>query len=378
MPKILFVSNLSNRISTFCLASINAAKTLSYEFYHAANWGDATPETIKKEEEKYGISIFNIPIQRSPFSLKNIKAYKELVRIIRSERIDYIHCNTPVGGILGRLAGKKARVKKVIYQAHGFHFYKGAPLHNWMFYYPIEKWLAHKTDVLITINKEDYELAKKKMRLKKCGSVKYLPGVGIDVEHYKGLGTQRDAIRQRIGLRPNDLGVISMGDLIKRKNHTVSIKAISRIKNESVKLFICGNGKEEKKLSKQIKRLQVENRVVLLGHRDDIEDLLSAMDVFLLSSKQEGLPRSTMEAMAVGLPCVVSKIRGNTDLIEEGAGGVFFYPTDIDGCAKAISLLVDDPVLRSAQARNNLEKIEQYDITVITNKTLEIYRETFN
>ena len=166
MGKILFISNISNRISSFVTASISAAHNLNIDFYQTANWQSASKEQILADEQEYGIKITSVPISRNPFAVVNLTAYKELVALIKQEEIDYIHCNTPVGGLLGRLAGKKCKVKKVIYQAHGFHFYKGAPLLNWLLYYPVEKWLARYTDALITINKEDYKLAQRKMKLK--------------------------------------------------------------------------------------------------------------------------------------------------------------------------------------------------------------------
>ena len=184
MSKILFISNISNRITTFVTASIAAAHSLDLDFYQAANWNDAEPMQIDKDEKEYNIKIKNVPISRNPLSKANLIAYKELVEFIKKENIDYIHCNTPTGGILGRLAGKKCKVKKVIYQAHGFHFYKGAPKKNWLAYYPVEKWLAHHTDALITINSEDFELAKTKLKLRRNGKVYYVPGVGIDTTQY--------------------------------------------------------------------------------------------------------------------------------------------------------------------------------------------------
>ena len=169
MKKILFISNIAKNVGSFSIASIAAAKECGMEFYMAANWEQAGEEQISSDEKKYNVKIYSIPLVRSPYSPKNFKAYKRLVQIIESENIDYIHCNTPVGGLLGRLAGRKCKVKKIIYQAHGFHFYKGAPVKNWLLYYTVERWLARYTDAIITINHEDCERAKK-FRLKNINS----------------------------------------------------------------------------------------------------------------------------------------------------------------------------------------------------------------
>ena len=170
MKKILYITNISYGVSSFSVAAVASAKTLGYRFFLAGNFSGASSEKIKNDEEEFGVKIINIDLARSPYSPKNITAYKQLIDFVKKENIDYIHCNTPVGGLLGRLAGKKCKVKKVIYQAHGFHFYKGAPLKNWLIYYPIERWLAHYTDAIITINKEDYERAQG-FRLRNNGKV---------------------------------------------------------------------------------------------------------------------------------------------------------------------------------------------------------------
>ena len=159
MSKILFITNTANKIGSFSIASIKASQDINMDFHMVANW-DLTNENMNKLENEFNVKLHHIDLDRSPYSFRNHRAFNQLVKIIRDENIDYIHCNTPVGGLLGRLAGKKCKVKKVIYQAHGFHFYKGAPKKNWLAYYPVEKWLAQHKDALITINSEDFELAK--------------------------------------------------------------------------------------------------------------------------------------------------------------------------------------------------------------------------
>lgn len=227
--KLLFISNIAGEtaVSSFSKADIIAAKRLGIEFHLAENF-DLTPESARKsDEDLYGIKIHHIDFVRAPYNPRNIKAYKQLVKIVKKEKIDVIHCNTPVGGLLGRLAALKSGINKVIYQAHGFHFYKGAPLKNWMIYYPIEKWLAHYTDVLITINQEDYDLAKRKFKLRNDGKVYNVPGVGIDTSQYNLDAKVRNKKRAELGLSETDYAVISMGDLIERKNYSTAIQAIA-------------------------------------------------------------------------------------------------------------------------------------------------------
>ena len=331
MKKLLYITNISRGVSSFSVAAVRATEDLGVEFHLAGNFDGTTKESLRKNEKEYGVKLHQIDFIRTPYDLRNIKAYKQLVQLMKREKFDAIHCNTPIGGVLGRLAGKKCKVRKIIYQAHGFHFYKGASKKNWLIYYPIEKWLAKYTDALITINNEDYELAKSKFQLRHNGKVYYVPGVGIDLSQYDLSDGIREKKRTELGLKETDFALISMGDLIERKNYSVAIKAMSKISDLNIHYFICGKGPEEAKLIKLSEELGLRKRVHFLGYRNDIKELLKAADAFLFTSKQEGLARSLMEAMASGLPCVVSNIRGNTDLLENTNSGFLCEATDVLG-----------------------------------------------
>lgn len=378
MSKILFISNLSNRITSFVTASIEAAHSLDIEFYQAANWGNTEISQIQSDEQQYGIHIKSFPFSRNPLSKSNFKAYKELVQFIKTEKIDYIHCNTPTGGLLGRLAGKKCKVKKVIYQAHGFHFYKGAPLKNWLLYYPVEKWLAHYTDALITINNEDFERAKKKFKLRNHGKVYYVPGVGIDTTQYNLDEKLREGKRRELGLNEGDIAVISMGDLIERKNYDTAIRAIAEANEPKLQYFICGKGPEEEKLKALTESLGVTKQIHFLGFRSDIKELLTAADIFLFTTKQEGLPRSMMEAMASGLPCIASKIRGNTDLLDGTDGGFLCKTTDVSDYAEKLKILASDKDLRKTMGRINLVTIHGFNSETVSKEIVKIYEQELN
>lgn len=374
MSKVVFLTNLAKKTTTFSIPAIRASEKMEFDFHQAANWSGAEEGQIELDEKEYGIKIHNIPIARSPFSKSNITAYKQIKKLIKEENIDYIHCNTPVGGLIGRLAGKKCKVKKVIYQAHGFHFYKGAPKKNWLIYYPIEKWLAHRTDAIITMNNEDYESAKN-FKLRKGGKVYLVHGVGIDLSLYENLNVDRAEKRAELGLKGTDVAFISMGDLIARKNYAVAIKAFAKANNENAHYFICGKGPLGAELKELAKSLGVENRVHFLGFRTDIKELLVMADVFLFTTLQEGLPRSMMEAMASGLPCIVSQIRGNVDLMENKTGGYLCGSTDVDAFAEAISALTDDEELRKKMGDYNLEHIKEFDVSVVEKEIRNIYTE---
>lgn len=371
--KMLYILNVANRVNNFCMSSLNAAKKLNLEYHIAGNWGYESNLDYKTDEKKYGIRIHQVDFVRSPLDVRNYKAYKQLISIVKHEKYDIIHCNTPIGGVLGRLVGKRNKGCKVIYQAHGFHFYNGAPKKNWLIYYPVEKWLARYTDALITINNEDFELAKTKLKLRKNGKVYYVPGVGIDIAQYELPARVREKKRVELKLSKNDVALISMGDLIERKNYDTAIRAVAKANNPALQYFICGKGPEEEKLKVLAERLGVSKQIHFLGFRSDIKELLTSADVFLFTTKQEGLPRSMMEAMASGLPCIASEIRGNMDLLESRDGGYLCKTADVAAYAEALNLLANDRALRERLGRNNLITIQRFSTEIVNEEIKKIY-----
>lgn len=379
MKKILYISNISSqRFNTsFCRSAMEAAKDLDIDFSYAANRNHPTKEQVDEDEKEYGIHLYHIDLARMPYSKWNIKAYHQLVELINREKFDVIHCNTPVGGLLGRLVGKKCGIKTVIYQVHGFHFYKGAPLKNWLLYYPIEKWLAHYTDVLITINQEDYELATRKFKLRNNGKVYYVPGVGIDLKMYQEVNNRekiRCQKRKEIGLKDSDSVLISVGRLDKNKNNEAIIRAVHLCKRSNIHLVICGDGDEKDNLKNLVNHLNIEQQIHFLGNRTDMMELYEMADIFVMASYREGLSRSIMEAMACGLPCVVSDIRGNRDLVVNGKGGYLFNPHDSTSLANYLHLAIDNEVNRYNMGKFNLARIGKFDLTSVTKNIEEIYK----
>lgn len=259
---------------------------------------------------KWGCKIFDISCSRSPLSFGNIKAIKQIRNL--AKEYDIVHCHTPIAAACTRLACKGLRKKgvKVIYTAHGFHFYKGAPKKNWLIYYPVEKICARWTDVLITINKEDYELAKKKLHAKK---VEYVPGVGIDVDKFANTMVNRIQKRQEIGVPEDAFMLLSVGELNANKNHHIVIKALAEIGDPNIHYVIAGKGDKKDELEALAKELNVN--LHLLGYRSDVAELYKVADLYILPSIREGLNVSVMEALSSGCPVVASKIRGNVDMI---------------------------------------------------------------
>lgn len=371
MKKVLFVATVVKlHVMVFHIPYLEWFKKNGYEVHLAArNDYDNKEECVIPFCDKF----HDLPFERSPLRKNNFQAYKELKKIIDTEEYEIIHCHTPMGGAIGRLAAQSTRKKgtKVFYTAHGFHFYKGAHLINWLVYYPIEKWLARYTDTLITINKEDYERAKRKFTAKK---VLYIPGVGIDLEKFNKMELDRDLKRSEIGLSEDALIILSVGELNKNKNHEIIIRAIAKIDNTNIHYIICGQGELHEYLWNLSMELGLENQVHLLGFRKDILEICKISDIFAFPSYREGLSVALMEAMASKLPVVCSNIRGNSDLIESGRGGYLVKPNNVEGFAKHIKDLTGCSGLSSEFGSFNHKKIEIYSIDNVLCEMEKIYK----
>ncbi len=337
MKKALIVATVGGFIASFELSDVELLQKMGYEVHAASNFC-MLPSTREKEKLREArLLCHQIDFSRDPFQVENIRAYHQLKTLFAKHHFDIVHCHTPVGGTLARLcaAAYRKRGTKVIYTAHGFHFYKGAPIQSWLIYYPIEKILSCVTDLLITINKEDYVLAKKKMYAEK---IKYLPGIGVDVKQFCSGTVDISKKRKEFGLSDSDIILLSVGELSKRKNHEVVIRAIQKLNNPQIKYLLCGCGALRERLEKISEELGVKEQILFLGYRNDIADICQSADLFVLPSRQEGLPMALMEAIACNLPAACSDIRGNRDLLTE----YLFRPDDVDHVKEVLEKAIDD------------------------------------
>lgn len=364
MKKILIVSTVSRQFYLFEQGNIEVLKSLGFEVHAAANFSDAN-------ERLDALDIIRHPfdINRSPFSLKNIKAYKQLKEVMKFGQFDAVHCHSPMGGVIARLVAKALGVTPVIYTAHGFHFYKGAPFINWAVYYTVEKFMARCTDHLITINQEDFQKANEF----KTGKIHYVPGIGVDTSKFNGTVYSREKKRTELEIDKDTVVLLSIGEMIKRKNHETALRALEKLKDENFVYLICGRGELDSYLKDLTVSLGIQEKVKYLGYRNDIKEICIASDIFIFPSYQEGLPVSVMEAMSAGLPIVASEIRGNTDLIENGVGGYLLNPEDICGFAEMIQRMVKDKELRKSMGAKNKDEVKKYDTSIVREKMRDIY-----
>ena len=323
----------------------------------------------------YCDAYYDIPFERIPWKAGNLSAYRQLKALIDRENYDIIHCHTPMGAMIARLAAMGARKKgtKVIYTAHGFHFYKGASPVHWLVYYPVEWVLAHVTDILITMNKEDYALAKRKMH---AGRLEYIPGVGIETAKFRAGVAGRMEKRQELGFGKDDFLILTVAEMTRNKNHSTVLKALALLKDTaeftSMRYLICGRGENEQNLRREAEELGILDHVAFLGYRHDVPDLLRCSDVFAFMSFREGLPVALMEAMGSGLAVICSRIRGNTDLIEDGVEGMIAENTP-EAVADGILELYRNPELRQCYGSAAAEKVKQFDAENVHRIMKEIY-----
>mgnify|MGYP002567883854 FL=1 len=380
MKKVLIVASVVSFIEWFNKENVDFLhNTLGCEVHIACNFdymNDTDVERTRKYTERIkngGIYIHNIRFARSPFSPKNIKAYRELKRIIDSERFDLIHCHTPAVSFMTRVAARKARRQGtvVMYTCHGFHFHNSSSKKNWLLYYPAEKFLSRFCDYIVTINKEDFNRAK----TFHCKNVRYIPSVGVDINRIKALKINKAEKRKEIGVPDEKILVISAGELIERKNHEVIIRALGKLQDPDIYYAIAGKGPLLDRLKQVASEVGISDRVLFLGFRTDVFELYHAADISAFPSKIEGLGLAGVEAMAAGIPLVSSNVHGILDYVIDGKTGYAVPPNDIDGFAAALEKLAHDPALRESMRQNCLDAVEPFELSNALNVMWDIYKE---
>lgn len=369
MKKVLLVATVFSHICQFHKPLVEMLHEKGVEVHVAGKDNLALKNGLKLD---FVDKSFDVPFSRSPFSLKNIKAYKILKKIINEGDYDIVHCNTPVGGILTRLAGKKARKKgtKIFYTAHGFHFFKGAPKKNWLLWYPIEKIMAKRCDKLITITDEDYNLASKKFKTQ----VVHMHGVGVDENRYHVVSSSEALLmREKEGLKKDDFVIICTGELNKNKNQITLINALNLVKDKipNIKVLFAGNGPLDGELKAEVERLKLTDYVKFLGYRKDLETIVPSVNLVVSCSKREGLPLNIVEAMLTKKPIVASKNRGHNELVTDGVNGYLFDACDVEGFAKGIENVYNSDTTSFREA--SLIKAKAYTFSSVKEELKNIY-----
>ena len=378
MNKALIVTSVASMVDQFLLPSMFLLQNMGYEVSVACNFEKGSTcsadrvDQLKSILNDRKIPFFHIDFERNVLRIfKNRNAYKQLLDIVSDNEFSLIHCHSPIGGLLGRLAARKTEAQ-VFYTAHGFHFYKGAPLKNWLCYYPVEKICSHFTDNLITINKEDYELAKSKF---KAGAAHYLPGVGVDLLRFKDVQVDRNAKRQEIGVPEDAFLMLSVGELNDNKNHQVIIKALAKLNNPDVHYAIAGVGDKKEYLISLANELGVAEQLHLLGYRNDIPELNHISDLCCFPSIREGLGLAPLESMVCGLPVVAAENRGTREFVINGENGFLCKYDDVDGFTNSIAKVIDDTELREKLSNQAVISVKKFHLENVLNVLRDIYKE---
>lgn len=369
MKKVLFVATVGGFVSQFEMNDVKLLKSKGCEIHYAANFDNNIYYVEDKLYENNKIIQHNIAMSKSPFSLlKNYKAYKELKKIIDKEGISTVHCHTPVGGVIARKAAARSKTKpKVIYTAHGFHFYQGAPMKNWCIYYPIERKMAKYTDAIVTINEEDYNKARG-FKLRPDGKVYKIPGVGIDLDRYKKSNEETTDKRFKI---------VSISEINKNKNHKVVIQSIKNLIDEGILVYydIYGKGPYEEYIQKYIKKMGLEEYVKLRGYTSKPEEVLGEADCFAFPSIREGLGMSALEAMACGVPVIASDNRGTREYMVNGHNGIVCRKNKPQEYMEAILKLRASAETRKTMARNGMETVKKFSVARSEKVMSQVYND---
>ncbi|MGN1328886.1 MAG: glycosyltransferase family 4 protein [Eubacterium sp.] len=373
--RVLFVATVRSHIGQFHMPFIRKLKELGCTV--DAAYKDNSD--VKKGLDLSDIdNVYEISFSRSPYSTDNIKAYNQLKKVIDNGNYDAIHCHTPMGSVVTRLAARDARKKgtKIIYTAHGFHFYKGASRKNWLIFYNVEKFLAKYTDCLILINNEDYALAKEKQFSAK--KILKVNGVGVDLSRFKPASKEdKLRLRREYGYSDDDFILIYPADFCFRKNQEMIFEAMKLLieKHENIKLLLPGLNENPDAYMNKAKEMRIDKNVFFMGYRRDIDKLVAMSDVSVSTSRQEGLPINLVEAMAVGNPLVVTDVRGNNDLAEEEINGFLVPLNDSRLMADRILQLYDNPQLAEKFGKNSINKAELYSEKAVVPEMVKIYKD---
>ncbi|MEE3453828.1 glycosyltransferase family 4 protein [Dialister sp.] len=362
--KILIITTVSGFLQQFLRADIAALQKRGWEIFYASNFSHPVYACDREEMERSGITCLDIPIEKSPAKiLSNFSALRQIETILEKFHIDVIHCHTPLGGALGRFAGNHSysggRKPKVIYTTHGFHFYKGAPKKDFLLWKNAEKILAGMTDVLITVNREDYGAART-FHLREGGTVYRIPGVGYDSERFHPDAADGAALRKELGIEDGTFVFLTAGELVANKNQMVLVQAAKRLKafDKAFRLLILGEGSERDRLQAAIDREGLGRKVQLLGYRKDIERFYRAADCFLFPSIREGFGMAAVEAMASGLPLIASDNRGTREYARENAFTCRY--DDADSFTLFMKRIMEEPEQWEAMSRAGIRMAENF------------------
>lgn len=366
MKRMLYITTLSRTVNAFLVPHI----IMLLEQGYVVDIACCLEQKIDQDLINRGVEVYHLPFTRNPLDLRNMKAFFLLKKIQKENNYESIHVHTPIAALYGRLLKLKFPQLRTIYTVHGFHFHQGGSLSSWVIYYPIEKLMAKLTDMMITINDEDYRRAKK-FKVKETYKVN---GVGIFLENYHSSDYESGFARQMLELSTDDFVILMIAELNKNKNHHQLIEAVKELKRrgKSVKVLCAGEGILKERLKDEVESQNLQKEIQLLGYRTDIKELIAACDIGVLLSHREGLPRNIMEIMAGGKPVIGTNIRGIRDLVIEGETGYLVPVGNSMKTADHLEYLINHKPIIKKMGIKAQEYVQQYEINVVMKELKQI------
>lgn len=376
------LSAKANMMQQFNHRNIEILQDMGYEVHVATNMVDFGSMSSEENDrfikwmDDNNVTSHQVDFERRMGTFKgNIRSIKQLQQLFENNEFTFIHVHSPLGSILGRLVAKKYKVKS-IYTAHGFHFFKGSPKSSWLIFYPLEWIFSFITDTLITINDEDYELAKKHMHAK---NIVKINGIGVDFEEALGVTEEEKSeacknIRKELNIPEKAFLMSSIGELSDRKNHKVvleALKAMTPQERENIYYIIAGTGSNSEMLTEIAKSFNFKDNFKLLGYRTDIREINFASNVVIFPSFQEGLGVSGLETVVNGTYLIGSNVRGIKDYILNESIGSIFDPENYQQLQHLIEKRIHTDVL---DVEDNRKLLAQFDLKEVDNKMQKIYK----
>lgn len=379
--KVLMLAAKANMIQQFNHRNIKILQELGYEVHVATNMIDAGSmsdqenERFKQWMKDNNVIAHQVDFERRLGTIKgNILAIRQLKQLFKDNDYKLIHVHSPLGSILGRYVAWRFKVP-AIYTAHGFHFFKGGPKSGWLIFFPIEWFFSFFTDTLITINEEDFAIAKKRMHARYTTKIN---GIGVDVSKawetpiaYKKNAQKK--IRQELGIPKEGILISSVGELNNNKNHKIVLDALGLMSLEERQKFyyiIAGTGTNVQILTDMAKNINFADHFQLLGYRNDIHDINFASDISIFPSLREGLGIAGLDATVDGTYLIATNRGGVSNYLKDGVNGKPFNPEN------AVEL--KDLLLANAKSKtfgNKFEFLKKFDIKTVDETMKRVYKQ---
>jgi glycosyltransferase involved in cell wall biosynthesis len=309
--------------------------------------------------------------------VRDVRLLFELRRLFAELKPDIVHTHTPKPGYVGRLAARTSRVPVIVHTVHGIFAVPEDPWPKKTVVYTLDRIASSFSDIELLQNPEDFPVLR---RLRIPERKLRLLGNGIDLARFDPArvdAAQVATVRSGLGVAPGDVVCGVVGRLVWEKGYRHVFDAAARLRVEmpELKFVIVGPEADRDAVPRaELDRVAALGNVTFLGLRDDVEQLYAAMDLYVLASFREGFPRSAMEAAAMGLPLVVTDIRGCRQVVDDGVNGVLVPARDSDALTEAIAAVARDASLRQRMGAASIQKAKRdFDQQRVIDITLEVY-----